>query len=293
MKTREREDTLQAIVKQTMQGALGNLPIKPNPKGSNYGFLMGEGPEYVAKIGPLDLLRKERFALDIYEKEGIPAARVACLGSLTSEEFVLITHYIQHEVTPSTDYKKVGEFLHNMHRVTLPGIGDLDPVLGRGTSASWADYLGKKLEKKNKILEPWQGIIDDLLNEIHALPEMNHLLHLDYTHDNILCKEGKVVAVIDPTPSIGDPLADVGRSLIELEAPHRLQFLQGYAPAGLNYTESHRLRVYIQIAALYKLGFVRNTLKNDNLSPAMKARFEKRADRYAKLLTSEALELAA
>jgi len=64
-----------------------------------------------------------------------------------------------------------------------------------------------------------EGIIRDVLESIHPFPELNKpvLLHGDFWPGNILWNEGEVAAIIDwEDAKIGDPLADVANSRLEL-----------------------------------------------------------------------------
>lgn len=126
---------------------------------------------------------------------------------------------------PSTS-REVGELVRRLHRTTAPA-----PLRRRG---SWPDFvlgrIGQRVDAVRRFVElpPTAGILDPYreLVEQRRLHD-DSLLHMDVRADNVLRRDGKVVALIDFMNAVaGDPLFELARirsyGLLDAE------FLDGY-----------------------------------------------------------------
>ena len=76
-----------------------------------------------------------------------------------------------------------------------------------------------------------EGRIRDALEAVWPLPQRNRsvLLHGDYWPGNILWRDGQLVAIIDwEDAAIGDPLADVGNSRLEILWAFGVEAMQSF-----------------------------------------------------------------
>lgn len=261
----QRQQYLPKVIEYAKQH-FGDLPIQPISLGVNLNYTIGNPPQYFLKIGTRADLAVEKTGLEILRKNGIPAPEIVLYERKEpkAQKQILVLKYIKHDGQDSHDPEELGKTLHNIHKITGKGFGFISPQTQQGTS-TWAEFLINKTITHKELIEQALGkTITSLINWAESLTPGNSFLHLDFAGDNVLSKNKKVVAVLDPHSAYGHPLLDVAYTSIMTAEPEKMRtFMEGYAPNGMNKTELDQLRKYRMIAALDKYGIALDGFKHN------------------------------
>jgi len=276
-------DELLPRVKEYVRVKLEGREVVPIERGANCNYAVDNA--YLIKIGTRGDLGREKAALELYAKNKIPTPKVVLFDD-SKAHFkwdVLVTKYVAHEGEEAHNWVKLGGLLKKMHAIQCSGVGVIDST-GKGKDATWKGFLDALMMRQSALVRAALGSDASQLVDTSGLPTKHALLHLDFAGDNVLQKNGKVVAVIDPHGAVGDPLLDVAYTLVmTVEKDIKQKFLQGYSPKGFSKEEWERLYAYRTIALIDKLGLV---LKMFEEWPERTVWFHKRRARCMAMLTA-------
>jgi len=226
---------------------------RPTTKGVNSSFILGDPPASFVKFDRANNLRREIETMHAYAQGGIPVPRI-----LDWEEYVepFQSGYIQLEYICQDEkpvsLEAMGAMMRKMHAI--------HPL--HAEPATWDSLI---TSMNPKAWEMFQEVIHtdirDYVKEFSP-PHSVAVLHLDYSRDNILARNGEIVAVIDPIGGAFDPMLDLAYTSLHQNPRAFKEFLQGYAPEGFS---EKRYQTFLQhrlFATAQKLFTVHQKLKD-------------------------------
>ena len=187
-----------------------------------------DGHKVVARFGidPLGY-QKDRYAAKHFASLRVPIPEIKTIKQLENNIWLCTSEYVEgvnsdelHGEQARAAIPSVQETLVALHSTQVDsttGYGEFDEN-GRGSHSSWAAYLSDDFCSE----EFYQDVaVDaDLIKQAWAkigelaklCPTERFLVHEDFGSDNLLIKDGKVVAVLDwHSAVIGDWAMDVAR----------------------------------------------------------------------------------
>ncbi|GEM_PF-5808708 len=284
MKTAQREAEMLVKVQEYVHALFGNLPIRRLLRGTNHCYVLGNPPQYVVKTQSDDP-QAQYEAVQFYQKAGIPVAPIVhCnLQPPGFKKAILVMKYIDHDPDASLDEQEMGSVLRRMHEIHLSGSGKLKE--GRGRNKSWQEFLQEYVGHWTAEYQLIGVDPERYLAGTHELPTLQTLVHGDFTRNNILVKENRIVAVIDPNGIVGDPMFDLAICTYDPERKDMADVLRGYAPEGLTPDEVMRLNKYHQLIRLQKAGWITKVLAKEELPEKRREWFENRRKNCLESLT--------
>ncbi|MGZ6389335.1 MAG: phosphotransferase family protein [Ktedonobacterales bacterium] len=180
-----------------------------------------------------DVAADEFALLQLLHAEGLPAPRPYLLdqsGAIFATPYIVI-EYIEGETefAPANTadlLSQLATHLSRIHRIngSTPAISFLP-----GQERRFAAILRERPAVLDAAGD--EARIRDALEAAWPLPQRNHsvLLHGDYWPGNVLWRNGKLAAIIDwEDAAVGDPLADVGNSRLEILWTFGVEAMQSF-----------------------------------------------------------------
>ncbi|QUJ67498.1 aminoglycoside phosphotransferase family protein [Photobacterium sp. GJ3] len=194
-------------------------------------------------VTDIDLYNQEYDILNFLEGKGLLSPSqprlVTNLGKLMLE-----MEYIESDGSTCSIDEKIS-YLIKLHALPVSGVV---ASISRGSTATFNEYIINRLmDRASKLyspsLDPIATIYQELLSCLNSRCEDDSLLHLDFRNENILCKNSRIVGVIDWCNSlVGDPLMDIAR-LISFE--ENLSIIDKYLTRKPNKNELGRIYIYL------------------------------------------------
>ena len=226
--------------------------------------------EYIVRVAAKDnYFQKDKYAYEHLSSPHIPIPEIVHTGVLDENSYIAISHKlpgITMNCLPQKDQNQLSQELFTLleHIASVPidtttefGYWDTS---GNAPDSSWKEHV---LGIRGYIEETATKFDIDFFeknrcDELYALleqqvsfcPEIRHLIHGDFGHDNILANDGKITAVLDWAESrYGDPLWDIAW----LDYYSEILFVElareQYQPSGFDFTN------YDERIAAYRLYF--------------------------------------
>ncbi|CAH6812221.1 APH domain-containing protein [Vibrio chagasii] len=212
----------------------------------------------------IDLYNQEYDILNFLEGKALLAPSqprlVTNLGKLMLE-----MEYIESDGSTCSIDEKIC-YLKKLHALPVSGVV---ASISRGSTTTFDEYIINRLmDRASKIyspsLDPIAKIYRELLSCLNSRCAGDSLLHLDFRNENILCKNSRIVGVIDWCNSlVGDPLMDIAR-LISFE--ENLSIIDKYLTRKPNKNELGRIYIYlIDVYLMLTLFYKNDCSENSNL----------------------------
>jgi len=212
-------DTLEARIEDALDATVETTePLDGGMIGSVYRVSLADGRQRVAKVSDV-ALTIEAFMLrylDDWSDLPVPAVYYA-------SEDLLVLEYVEgtSEITPAVE-RDLADHLANLHDVSADRVGfprdTLDGPLPQPNpwSDSWIEfYREQRLEPAIDGAREHGPLTDDLADRLRAVatdlralleePETPALIHGDVWRTNLLAREGRVVAFLDPATYYAHP----------------------------------------------------------------------------------------
>lgn len=206
-----------------------------------YRFSSDAGQQVLRLNGSRSDFEKDAFAWQHFNSSAIPVPAIREIGQFDDDLYFCISDY--YEGPTADDYVDYADeasitqlvqrelqsmiYLHQLPADDYPGWGISDAE-GQGRWRSWGAYLLHPVHRRYDI--HWEelaahGLLDGALFErltarikslLPSLPEKKHFLHGDFGFDNLIVRDGKIVAVLDWAEMLlGDDLYDI----VSMESP--------------------------------------------------------------------------
>ncbi|MFI9246908.1 phosphotransferase family protein [Streptomyces sp. NPDC053086] len=166
-----------------------------------------------AQVDTRALLRQEYEIARHLAAHGLPVAeaRELFLADEPASPDVLLSAYVPDDGTGLDSYA-LGRLLARLHRVPPP---PLTPVASEGVSTARAitERIGRRWARIGRVVDDWPEPPDASLiaGRLAGLTE-NSLVHLDVRSDNVRCRQGRPVALLDWSNALlGAPSLEFGR----------------------------------------------------------------------------------
>lgn len=189
---------------------------------------------FVCKIYPKGFQRSYKNLFLILKENGIPCQTFVDEWSDHEAKFLVLKKVegvpLSGEINKNSYYLELGEILKKIHQISINGFGPIEEV--EATFHTWREFLEqfKKYETSHSEIVPSLVSVDNysliikLLLDISERTFKSGLVHGDFTENNVIVSNNKIVAIIDwDTWIIGDPVMDfsildiVGQNVINKE----------------------------------------------------------------------------
>lgn len=226
-----------------------------------------EAIKYVLRLGPVNrhllldfednLMNAECFVYGLCRQKGIPCSEVVCCD--TSKRIIdrdfMIVKYIDSVSLCGADvteeekckiYQEVGRNAKLLHSIQNDHFGRVSEVLQGIKFDSWAEYIlfeVRSILNKGRAIQLWDEAYQKHIEQFFydhrmILDEVKRasLIHTDLWEGNVLIKDGKCVALIDPDRAI------FGDVEMEFASPWMINddFLSGYGE--VDHSSSWRIK---------------------------------------------------
>ena len=235
------EQRMASLIADTLGERPTALARAPRGQISETWFFSACGKDYVIRLIRRKLgflLRKDQFITERVLNRGastdaIPVARFVATGE-SDETVFTITERVHGELVDEMDDAAVEaliptmlDMLDRIHETSLDGLSGYGGFDHQGSAphTSWPEYLLSVADADpNGFHGNWHHLFDDsilerdlfetLLAEMRRLlphcPAERHLIHGDYGADNMIARDGEIVAVLDwANARLGDFLWDI------------------------------------------------------------------------------------
>lgn len=270
--------TIPAAIRHRLEEAVqSHLPLVERLAGGMWGhtFLIGDGRRVrVARVAktPSSRMRRIPAVQERARSAGISAPRILAHGAeqIDADEWIWIVeehiqgdHYLPEELDDScrrATAVDVGRQLRLLHSIEIDGFWRLADDLSTAeypTCAAWIDSQRPNLEAAAEIFTIGSAEVAQISEVFVEVGSSYHgsgcLCHGDYSSDNLLVKDNRLVAAIDWENAVAcDPAYDVAYWYHWHSNERWLEeFLAGYDP--LAYDEFRRRTI---ASALLALDFV-------------------------------------
>jgi aminoglycoside phosphotransferase (APT) family kinase protein len=242
-------------------------------------FVLNE--EYVLRVNTSEAeqdirkFKKEAFLYTMLEKYLVPVPKLFSFDAtkqIINNDFLLLS-YIQGETLveafdKSTDEVgkslslQLGQVAQLIHSVPIAELVEGEKLLRREKSwlatvkEDYLSYLTVVKDKEYLSSETVESISNTFKTFIQlSFPE--HLVHGDFSPNNVQVKDGKIVGIFDfEFATIGDPLYDLQKLPIHFQLGERFDttfFLRGYGNEKLSAEELIRLKMYCFMQGLWEI----------------------------------------
>ena len=162
---------------------------------------------YVVKQDSIERLKAEKVFIE--ENKKIKVERI--IDSNINEKYNVYEYIDGNTINYLRDVDNCIAEIYNIidlySKAEIDGYGDIFDL-----RRSWTDFLREDIVKQSKYMEYSKiELLDKVMNKISILEEYpinKKIIHGDLGCFNIICKEKKIVGIIDPRTIIGDPLYD-------------------------------------------------------------------------------------
>ncbi len=223
--------------------------------------------EFVIRFPKKHLYRipAQAWALQEWTRLGIPAPHLITYGKdYLIEDKIDGQPMSQSRLTREQQQKimhEAGHILYKIHTVKTKGYGYLKKP-GQGSNKTWKSFIEPKFRQHLHLLEKDQLLSKDLLNLIRKYyishkEFLNYndprILHADLTGSNILIKNGKLKAIIDPSDvASGDPHYGLGlKNAYYFDNKILKPFFQGYGNVDLQKVQFYSLLHLVRLVYFF------------------------------------------
>ncbi len=200
-----------------------------------YRFRTSSGQDMVIKIREqIEDLQADQYAFHHFKEPNVPIPEVFKINTVGANGYAILQyingvqadHLSQQKFTdalPSIQ-KTLGHiYLHDISETY--GYGDLDATTGNAPFSSWHERLEAEIEEigGERLLKDYARLLhlpsvavptllENIARNVSRVSEVRRLLHGDPGFDNMLIKDGQVVAVLDwEQMAYGDWVRDFSR----------------------------------------------------------------------------------
>ena len=164
--------------------------------------------KYVIKKAPVEILRAEKFFIEKNNR-----IKVERLINSNIDKNYNVYEYIDGNIIHSLNdvdncLKNIYRLIMKYPKIDIEGYGYIFDL-----KKTWKDFLFTEIYRQRKYIHDSQMYLTNkVINKINILekfPIYKRLIHGDLGGFNIICKEKKIVGIIDPRTVIGDPIYDL------------------------------------------------------------------------------------
>lgn len=163
--------------------------------------------KYVIKRAPKDILRAEKLFIEQSHK-----INVERIIDTNIDESYSIYEYIDGDtIHRLNDVENclinIYELINQYSEIDIEGYGDIFDL-----KKTWIDFLKTEINRQSKYVSSYMFDLKfkviEKLKLLEKYPIKKKLIHGDLGCFNIICKEKRIVGIIDPRTIIGDPIYD-------------------------------------------------------------------------------------
>ncbi len=259
------QETLHIFLSKCWPEPVTNLENLVEGEDSQAFYFESDDKCYVLRINKSDYgFRKDAYAYDNFASVKIPIPKVFQIGKIDTDHFYCISQFIDGQILQYLDKEGVKTLLPatlEMQR-TIAGIdishtvgyGELD-LAGNGKSSSWQEWLlahislpdfnWEAITSKGVIERSFlHKVFDAFKRLVDQTPSKRQLIHGDFGSNNLLTRDGKIVAVLDwDAASYGDWLFDVAGAYYWRDHLLCMNLAADYYESQLNHLPNYRSRV--------------------------------------------------
>ena len=162
--------------------------------------------------------------------------------------FDFINGSVMHDVVDVEDLlNKIVSIVSNYKETFLDGFGYMDEL-----NNSWEEFLLLEIENSSNAKEYISDeYVKKCITNLRKYPFTKTLIHGDFGTHNFICKDNKLVGIIDPMTVIGDPLYDLLFAIVSnVDILNKLTLEDIYLICNDNKEKTHDLLIVLLYARI-------------------------------------------
>ena len=208
-----------------------------------------EAKEYVSQISDRDVEALKAEVLYLNDNVNELMQKVIYIEpNYKYVVFDFIKGSVMHDVVDVEDLlNKIVSIVSNYKETFLDGFGYMDEL-----NNSWEEFLLLEIENSSNAKEYISDeYVKKCITNLRKYPFTKTLIHGDFGTHNFICKDNKLVGIIDPMTVIGDPLYDLLFAIVSnVDILNKLTLEDIYLICNDNKEKTHDLLIVLLYARI-------------------------------------------